>query len=134
VRPRHLVCLVTSPGSCALADTLAADRIPFVSSRTMVDLPQEDTAAACGEHSSCIRGFKWQAAGEPTPQAGWWHFGWDQEASQWNLTGPNGETRYVIVQLTDAPFPPAALINAVPGLVFDGIVNAIEREGLFPPP
>jgi hypothetical protein len=100
----------------------------------MVDLPEEDTAAACGEHSSCIRGFKRQAAGEPTSPAGWWHFGWDQEASQWNLTGPNGETRYVIVQLTDAPFPPAALINAVPGLVFGGIVKAIEREGLFPPP
>jgi hypothetical protein len=100
----------------------------------MVDLPEEDTAAACGEHSSCICGFKRQAAGEPPPLAGWWHFGWDQEASQWNLTGPNGETRYVIVQLTDAPFPPAALINAVPGLVFGGIVKAIEREGLFPPP
>jgi hypothetical protein len=26
------------------------------------------------------------------------------------------------------------LINAVPGLVFGGIVKAIEREGLFPPP
>jgi hypothetical protein len=35
---------------------------------------------------------------------------------------------------TDAPYPPAALINAVPGLVFGDIVKAIEREGLFLPP
>ena len=102
----------------------------------MIDNPQpdEDTAADCQEHESCIRGFKRQAIGDLAPLAGWWHLGWDQNASQWNITAPNGEMRYAIVQAQDAGFPPAALIGAVPELEFRTIVSAILEKGLFPPP
>ena len=101
----------------------------------MIDNPEpdEDTAADCQQHENCIRGFKRQATGDLAPLAGWWHLEWDQNASQWNITAPNGEMRYVVVQLADAGYPPAALINAVPGLLFEPIVVAIKNKGLFPP-
>ena len=101
----------------------------------MIDNPEpdEDTAAECREHESCIRSFKRQATGELASLAGWWHLGWDQNASQWNITLPDGEMRFVIVQSQDAGFPPAALINAAPGLLFEPIVEAIRDKGLFPP-
>lgn len=99
----------------------------------MDDLPEADSVEACPEHPNCIRAFKRFASDQLMPLAGWWHFGWDQGASQWNLTEPTGKTRYVVVQLADAPFPPAALIEGLPGLGFEPIVRAIEEKGLFPP-
>lgn len=97
------------------------------------DLPQTDMAEKCPEHASCIRAFKRRASGPVMPLAGWWHLIWDQENSQWNLTAPNGKPRYVVVQYEDAPYPPAALIDAVPGLTFEPIIRSIEEQGLFPP-
>jgi hypothetical protein len=99
----------------------------------MAHLPDRDTAEPCDEHPSCIKGFKRRAEGELMPRAGWWHFAWDQKASQWNLTSPDGELSYVIVQMADAAYPPAALIGAAPGRLFEPIVRSIEQKGLFPP-
>ena len=84
-------------------------------------------------HASCIEGLIPSATGEHIALAGWWHLAWDQEASQWNLTDPTGGTSYVVVQLADAGYPPAALISAVPGLTFQPIVSDILEKGLFPP-
>jgi hypothetical protein len=97
------------------------------------DLPAADTAELCHEHQDCIKGFKATATGDLAPLAGWWHFVWDQENMQWNITDPTGENGYVVVQSVDASFPPAALINAAPGILLQPIVSIIEEEGLFPP-
>ena len=99
----------------------------------MVQEPSADTVEICPEHPSCIRAFKHFASGQLSPLTGWWHLVWDQAASQWNITDPAGGNRFVIVQQADAPFPPAALIEAVPGLGFEPIVAAIQEQGLFPP-
>jgi hypothetical protein len=95
--------------------------------------PIEDTAAPCAEHQSCIRGFKRRAAGELMPLAGWWHLEWDDTGQRWHLTDPSGGTRDVDVPDQDRGFPPAALIGAVPGLLFQPIVSAILELALFPP-
>ena len=92
-----------------------------------------DTAEECRDHDSCIKGFKAAATGDVVALPGWWHFEWDQQASQWNITDPTGGTRYVVVQSADAAFPPAALIDAVPGMTFEKIVTVINEKGLFPP-
>jgi hypothetical protein len=97
------------------------------------DLPAADMAELCHEHTNCIKGFKATATGDLAPLAGWWHFLWDQDNMQWNITDPTGENGYVVVQSVDASFPPAALINAAPGIVLQPIVSIIEEEGLFPP-
>lgn len=99
----------------------------------MDDLPAADMAELCHEHQGCIKGFKATATGDLAPLAGWWHFVWDQENMQWNITDPTGENGYVVVQSVDASFPPAALINAAPGILLQPIVSIIEEEGLFPP-
>ncbi len=99
----------------------------------MDDLPAADVAELCREHKNCIKGFKATATGDLAPLAGWWHFLWDQENMQWNITDPTGENGYVVVQSVDASFPPAALINAAPGVLLQPIVSIIEEEGLFPP-
>ena len=111
-------------------------RTHFVTQRVIVAVvnPERDRARLCqGGHPSCIEGFVPSATGEHVGLAGWWHFEWDQGASQWNITDPTGGTRYVIVQLADAGYPPAALINAVPGLSFEPIVVAIRDEGALSP-
>ena len=99
----------------------------------MDDLPAADMAELCHEHQDCIKGFKATATGDLAPLAGWWHFVWDQENMQWNITDPTGENGYVVVQSVDASFPPAALINAAPGILIQPIVSIIEEECLFTP-
>lgn len=99
----------------------------------MVDEPNADTVEACTEHPSCIRAFKRYGSDQLSPLSGWWHLVWDQPASQWNITDPAGGNRFVVVQLEDAPYPPAALVAAVPGLGFEPVVAAIQDQGLFPP-
>ena len=100
----------------------------------MDDPKKEDRARPCGEgHPGCIEGLIPSATGEHIALAGWWHLAWDQQASQWNITDPTGEPSYVLVQAADSGYPPAALINAVPGLLMEPIVVAIEDQGLFPP-
>ena len=71
----------------------------------MDDLPAADMAELCHEHQDCIKGFKATATGDLAPLAGWWHFVWDQENMQWNITDPTGENGYVVVQSVDASFP-----------------------------
>ena len=100
----------------------------------MDDLPKADMAELCHEHNNCIKGFKATATSDLAQLAGWWHFLWDQENMQWNITDPTGENGYVVVQSADASFPPAALINAAPGILLQPIVSIIKEQGLFPPP
>jgi hypothetical protein len=95
--------------------------------------PNADTVEACTEHPGCIRAFKRFSSDQLSPLSGWWHLAWDQTASQWNITDPSGGARFVVVQLADAAYPPAALTSAMPGLGFEPIVAAIQDQALFPP-
>jgi hypothetical protein len=73
------------------------------------------------------------ASDQLSPLSGSWQLVWEQAASQWNMTDRPAETRYVVVQQADAPYPPAALTGGMPGLGFEPIVAAIQAQGLFPP-
>jgi hypothetical protein len=99
----------------------------------MVEEPAPDAVEACPDHPSCIRAYKRFASDQLSPLTGWWHLEWDQAASQWNIEDPSGGNRYVVVQQSDAPYPPAALTGGMPGLGFEPIVAAIQNGGLFPP-
>jgi|SRR6187200_1614258 hypothetical protein len=99
----------------------------------MVQEPNADTVEACPDHPSCIRAYKRFASEQLSPLTGWWHLVWDQEASQWNIEDPTGANRFVVVQLADVAYPPAALTAGAPGLGFEPIVAAIQDQGLFPP-
>ncbi len=64
--------------------------------------------------------------------AGVYHLRWVGAERRWNMTRPDGQTQTVDAS-TDG-LPPAALINAFPGVAFAPVVTAIAEQALSPPP
>jgi hypothetical protein len=92
-----------------------------------------DTAEACTEHPSCIRGFIAKPKYGYPNAAGWWHLEWDQADELWHATDPGGEAKDVQVRGEEKLTPPVALIGAFQYVPFHVVVDAIRRKGLFPP-
>jgi len=92
-----------------------------------------DTAEACTEHPSCIRGFIAKPKYGYPNAAGWWHLRWDQADELWRVTDPGGGAKDVLVTGEEKLTPPVALIGAFQYVPFHVVVDAIRRKGLFPP-
>jgi hypothetical protein len=71
-----------------------------------------DTAEACTEHPSCIRGFIAKPKYGYPNAAGWWHLEWDQADELWHAMDPGGEAKDVPVRGEEKLTPPVALIGA----------------------
>ena len=92
-----------------------------------------DTAEACTEHTSCIRGFIARPKYGYPNAAGWWHLEWDEADELWHVTDPGGGTKDVQVRGEEKLTPPVALIGAFQYVPFHVVIDAIRRKGLFPP-
>ena len=112
------------------APSLAADH---VLSETRPVSDDRDTAEACIEHPSCIRGFIAKPRYGYPNAAGWWHLEWDEADEVWHVTDPGGGTKDVQVRGEEKLTPPVALVGAFQYVPFHGVVEAIRRKGLFPP-
>jgi len=104
-----------------------------VPSETRPVSDDRDTAEACTEHPSCIRGFIARPKYGYLNAAGWWHLEWDQADELWHATDPGGEAIDVQVRGEEKLTPPVALIGAFRYVPFHVVVEAIRRKGLFPP-
>ena len=105
----------------------------IVLSETRPVSDDRDTAEACTEHPSCIRGFIAKPKYGYPNAAGWWHLEWDQADELWHATDPGGEAKDVQVGGEEKLTPPVALIGAFQYVPFHVVVDAIRRKGLFPP-
>jgi len=71
----------------------------IVLSETRPVSDDRDTAEACTEHPSCIRGFIAKPKYGYPNAAGWWHLEWDQADELWHATDPGGEAKDVQVAM-----------------------------------
>jgi hypothetical protein len=93
--------------------------------------PKDNAVEPCGEHHSCVRGYKrFDVIGQPGT-AGWWHFEWSDVERTWRLSDPSGSERMVPANV--GRHPVEALVGAVQGVVLAEIAWGILREELFPP-